>query len=214
MGNHQETDNLFTDNFLKKNTILDISGLAGYRRYHSNGSKPNSEPPNPVVLNPSVNHQGFVGLPKPYFQVSCRPDNLQVTNQWIEQPFESNPLLSDYSCFVANDFLTLKTDWDDIYWLFYLMMEQPYIDRTNAIAPIEFIQRCQLKGAGYRADTNKYYLSFRENRVAKFGVAPGFFDLYIEHERMRGYPVIKDDKIIRWLRISPDSFPLFEPGGS
>lgn len=214
VGNHQETDNLFTDNFLKKNTILDISGLAGYRRYHSNGSKPNSEPPNPVVLNPSVNHQGFVGLPKPYFQVSCRPDNLQVTNQWIEQPFESNPLLSDYSCFVANDFLTLKTDWDDIYWLFYLMMEQPYIDRTNAIAPIEFIQRCQLKGAGYRADTNKYYLSFRENRVAKFGVAPGFFDLYIEHERMRGYPVIKDDKIIRWLRISPDSFPLFEPGGS
>ena len=162
--NHQETGNLFTDNFLKKNTILDISGLAGYRRYHSNGSMPNSEPPNPVVLNPSVNHQGFVGLPKPYFQVSCRPNNVEVTNQWIERPFESNPLLSDYSCYVANDFLTLKTDWDDIYWLFYLMMEQPYIDRTKPITPIQFKQRCQLKGAGYRANTNKYYLSFGESR--------------------------------------------------
>ena len=212
IGNHQETENLFTDNFLKKNTILDISGLAGYRRYNSSGSMPNNEPPSPITLNPSVNHQGFVGLPKPYFQVSCRPDNVEVTNQWIERPFELNPLLSDYSCYVANDFLTLKTDWDDIYWLFYLMMEQPFIDRTKPITPIQFKQRCQLKGAGYRANTNKYYLSFRESRANTLGVAPGFFDLYIEHERMRGYPVIKDDKIVRWLRISPDSFPLFEPG--
>lgn len=213
-GNHQETDNLFTDNFLKKNTILDISGLVGYRRYNSSGSMPNNESPSPIILNPSVNHQGFVGLPKPYFQVSCRPDNVEVTNQWIERPFELNPLLSDYSCYVANDFLTLKTDWNDIYWLFYLMMEQPYIDRTKPITPIQFKQRCQLKGAGYRANTNKYYLSFRESRASTLGIAPGFFDLYIEHERMRGYPVIKDDKIVRWLRISPDSFPLFEPGGS
>ena len=214
IGNHQETENLFTDNFLKKNTILDISGLAGYRRYNSSGSMPNNESPSPIILNPSVNHQGFVGLPKPYFQVSCRPDNVEVTNQWIERPFELNPLLSDYSCYVANDFLTLKTDWNDIYWLFYLMMEQPYTDRTKPITPIQFKQRCQLKGAGYRANTNKYYLSFRESIASTLGIAPGFFDLYIEHERMRGYPVIKDDKIVRWLRISPDSFPLFEPGGS
>lgn len=216
--NHQETGNLFTDNFLKKNTILDISGLAGYRRYHSNGSKPNSEPPNPVVLNSSINHQGFIGLPKPYFQVSCSPYNLYFSNMyfmnpsWMEPPFEYNPLWNDYSCYVANDFLTLKTDWNDIYWLFYLMMEQPYIDRTKPTDPIQFKQRCQLKGAGYRANTNKYYLSFRESIMSTLGVAPGFFDLYIEHERMRGYPIIKDDKIVRWLRISPDSFPLFEPG--
>jgi hypothetical protein len=215
-GNHQETDNLFTDNFLKKNTILDISGLAGYRRYNSSGSMPNSEPPTPIVLNTSANHQGFVGLPKPYFQVSCNPYNFSVTNQWIEPPFSFNPLWDDYSCLVANDFLTLKSNWDDIYWLFYLMMEQPYIDRTKPTTPIQFNQRCQLKGAGYKANTNKYYLSYRETNegLAKgLGVAPGFFDLYIEHERMRGYPVVKDGKITRWLRISPDSFPLFEPGG-
>ncbi len=215
-GNHQETDNLFTDKFLKKNTILDISGLAGYRRYNSSGSMPNSEPPNPVVLNTSANHQGFVGLPKPYFQVSCNPYNFSVTNQWIEPPFSFNPLWDDYSCLVANDFLTLKSNWDDIYWLFYLMMEQPYIDRTKPTTPIQFNQRCQLKGAGYKANTNKYYLSYRETNegLAKgLGVAPGFFDLYIEHERMRGYPVVNDGKITRWLRISPDSFPLFEPGG-
>jgi hypothetical protein len=215
-GNHQETDNLFTDNFLKKNTILDISGLAGYRRYNSSGSMPNTEPPTPIVLNTSANHQGFVGLPKPYFQVSCNPYNFSVTNQWIESPFSFNPLWDDYSCLVANDFLTLKSNWDDIYWLFYLMMEQPYIDRTKPTTPIQFNQRCQLKGAGYKANTNKYYLSYRETNegLAKgLGVAPGFFDLYIEHERMRGYPVVKDGKITRWLRISPDSFPLFEPGG-
>lgn len=213
-GNHQETDNLFTDNFLKKNTILDISGLAGYRRYHSSGSIPNNLDFTPVILNPSANHQGFVGLPKPYFQVSCRPNNLEVTNQWIEQAFNGSP--GDYSCFTANDFLTLKSNWDDIYWLFYLMMEQPYIDRTKPTTPIQFNQRCQLKGAGYKANTNKYYLSYNETNqglTKGLGVAPGFFDLYIEHERMRGYPVVKDGKITRWLRISPDSFPLFEPGG-
>jgi hypothetical protein len=96
------------------------------------------------------------------------------------------------------------------------MMEQPYIDRTKPTTPIQFNQRCQLKGAGYKANTNKYYLSYNETNqgLAKgLGVAPGFFDLYIEHERMRGYPVVKDGKITRWLRISPDSFPLFEPGG-
>lgn len=212
--NHQETDNLFTDNFLKKNTILDISGLAGYKRYNSNGSMPNSEDPAPIILNTSANYQGFVGLPKPYFQVSCNPYNLSLTNQWIEQAFKRFP--EDYSCLVANDFLTLKSNWDDIYWLFYLMMEQPYIDRANPDTPIGFMQRCQLKGAGYKANTNKYYLSYNETNEGLgrgLGVAPGFFDLYIEHERMRGYPVVKDGKITRWLRISPDSFPLFEPGG-
>lgn len=212
--NHQETDNLFTDNFLKKNTILDVSGTVGYQNYNSNGAMlPQGD--QPVVLSIAPTHQGFCGLPTPYFQVSCIPGQHTgntTANVYIFPPFAFNSILGDYTCRVANDFLTLKSDWDDIYWVFYLMMEQPFIDRSSTNL-IQFKERCTLKGAGYKANSNNYYLSYQKDRQSTMGVAPGFFELYIEHERMRGYPVIKDGRITRWLRINPDSFPLFEPGG-
>lgn len=221
-GSHPTSANLFTDSFLQDNTILNISQRHDYKQYHdvNNVDKEYVSPgyETPSVLPASGEYKGYIGLPTPYFQVDCRPNAVtifsgsgNITPNYIIIPD------TDYTASLVNDLLTLKVDWNDIYWVFYLLMERPYINRTDLGKLIDFQDRCQNRGVGYNKTQNKFYLSyiggigfdgFFTNRDAL--VAPGFFELYMEHERLRGYPIIKDGKIKRWLRLKPESFPLFE----
>jgi|GEM_PF-5183746 len=224
-GSHSTAKNLFTDNFLKHNTILDISQRADYKHYHdvNNVDQPQITPPvgqpydAPSILAPSPNYIGYLGLPTPYFQINCKPNNYKVSRVpvFVENLYSPTFIASgvevNYTASITTDFLTSKTDWNDIYWLFYLMMEQPFVNRENTSKLIDFKDRSQLKGAGYKRLSNRFYLTYlRTPYNSKEMVAPGFFDLYIEHERLRGYPIIKDGKIKQWLRLKPDSFPLFQ----
>lgn len=221
-GTHSTAKNLFTDNFLKHNTILNISQRPDYEAYNSLNAFPvdtSGSPPPPVITTPSPDLVGYLGLPTPYFQISTypNPDFIGGFPVFIEQLYHHDESL-DYTANTANDFLTLKTDWDNIYWLFYLMLEQPHINRTDMNKLIDFHDRCQQGGAGYNKNDNKIYLQYQreipgsngeyDNRYER--VAPGFFELYIEHERLRGYPLIKDGKIKQWFRLNPKSFPLFQ----
>jgi hypothetical protein len=232
-GSHSTTKNLFTDNFLKHNTILDISQRADYKHYHdkNNVVQPQITPPTgsdydtPNVLNPSPSSIGYLGLPTPYFQINCKPSNnkLSAGTVFIESLYSPKLIdsfggIADYTANITTDFLTSQTDWDDVFWVFYLMMERPFINRANPEKLIDFMDRCQRKGAGYNRLSNKFYLNYTRTLYgtgiyydnARERVAPGFFDLYIEHERLRGYPIIKDGKIKQWLRLKPESFPLFQ----
>jgi hypothetical protein len=218
-GSHLITSNLFTDNFLEDNTILNISQKPYYENYHTLDNITHDYR-NPVVLPPSVDYTGYLGLPTPYFQISSDPrgvynevDGGAAGHISLIQPVYSAGI--DYTALNASDFLTNKVDWTDTYWVFYLMMERPFINRANTSRLINFLDRCNIKGAGYKKNSNKYYLSYTpaQNYAEISTVAPGFFDFYIEHERMRGYPIIKDGKIVKWLRIASNSFPMFEPGG-
>jgi len=218
---HSDEKDLFTDNFLKHNTILNISQRHDYPYYNSLNAFPpdySGIPGSPAVIPPSPNLVGYLGLPTPYFQIATNPDNNYVSNLFtaIERFYSYH--YTDYTANTANDFLTLKTDWNNIYWLFYLMMEKPYINRADINKLIDFYDRGNQGGAGYNKNNNKIYLQYQseipglngnyDNRHER--VAPGFFELYIEHERLRGYPTIKDGKIKQWLRLRPKSFPLFQ----
>lgn len=222
-GTHSDEKDLFTDNFLKHNTILNISQRHDYPHYNSiNGFPPDYSgiPDPPSLIPPSPNLVGYLGLPTPYFQIATNPDNNYVSGDFtaIERLYSFDIGWADYTANTANDFLTLKTDWNNIYWLFYLMMEKPYINRANINKLIDFHDRGNQGGAGYNKSNNKEYLTYSmeipglngnyDNRYER--VAPGFFELYIEHERLRGYPIIKDGKIKQWFRLKPKSFPLFQ----
>ena len=221
-GSHSIASNLFTDNILKDNTILNISQKPYYQNYHAldNGGVSNT----PVILSPSGNYRGYLGLPTPYFQISSDPsgvwseavgDSIGNIIPLIQKVYSNNNSGIDYTALNAPNYLTDKIDWTDTYWVFYLMMERPFIDRANTSRLINFLDRCNIKGAGYKKNSNKYYLSYTpaQNYAKVSTVAPGFFDFYIEYERMRGYPIVKDGKIMKWLRIGSNSFPMFEPGG-
>jgi hypothetical protein len=218
-GTHSVEKNLFTDNFLKHNTILSIEQRPDYKRYSNLNTLPIEYSLVPVSTTPSPNLVGYLGLPTPYFQISTYPDSDSIEGfpVFIEKLYSHHESF-DYTANLSSDFLTLKADWDNIYWLFYLMLEQPYINRVDTSKLIDFHDRCQQGGAGYNKNDNKIYLQYQreipglngqfDNRYER--VAPGFFELYIEHERLRGYPLIKDGKIKQWFRLKPKSFPLFQ----
>lgn len=219
VGSHSTEKGLFTDNFLKHNTILNISQQASFRQYNTTVNNVTTDVENPVILTPSTERIGYLGLPTPYFQLDCRPslDSYGVEVS-LASPFWLDPGTPDYSAMIVNDFLTLRTDWNDVYWVFYLMMERPFLNKNNPDKLIDFKDRSIRKGAGYKKNSNYYYLAYdrfpRYDDYAKTKpISPGFFEAYIEHERLRGYPLIKDGRIKKWLRIAPNSFPLFEPGG-
>ena len=217
IGNHPITKGLFTDNFLQHNTILDISQRANFRQYNTGLSIVNmTNKDTPVISSPSPERIGYLGLPTPYFQLDCRPSvPIAYTETTIARPFPTNDYPIDYSAAIVNDFLTLKTDWDDTYWVFYLMMERPFLNELDPNKLVDFKDRCLRKGAGYKKNSNYYYLSYSQSISLSLisPIFPGFFEQYMEHERLRGYPIIKDGRIKKWLRLSPNSFPLFEPGG-
>lgn len=220
-ANHPTDKELFSDNFLKHNTILNIAQRHDYVYYNSLNAVPvdtNTAFIPRSVTTPSPDSMGYLGLPTPYFQISTKPFNNYADSNYvfIERLYSDD--YYDYTAKFAADFLTLKVDWNDVYWLFYLMMEQPYINRADMAKLIDFKDRCQQGGAGYNKDNNKVYLQYLQefpglnnaydNRKER--VSPGFFDLYIEHERLRGYPLIKAGKIKQWFRLKPKSLPLFQ----
>lgn len=152
---------------------------------------------------------GFSGNPICYPQISGT-----IRGDWTTSEGGSHffPISS------IPNFIKPQSLWSQKDWLFWNLLERPKKPLTNT-SYFRFELENQLGGHGRSSiSPNRFYID--QTGIPIFGTSTinyrtseNYFGEVVESERLRGTAILGvENSIIKWIRISPYSYPYFEPG--
>jgi hypothetical protein len=161
-------------------------------------------PPN-LVVPPTTGKRGYCGTPIVYPQIGLGIDH------------RARYQLSPYT---FPDFLTPQEFWTDLDWIIYLLSEKPanhFVDWTERLGYQDVLKNLYFetpgKYSGYgrtpRHEANDYAgtnLVYSDYTDIDSGY--GFMDKIVEYNCFLGSAIRKNGLIEKWVRVSPNSFPI------
>lgn len=162
------------------------------------------------VVPPTTGKRGYCGTPIIYPQVGLGVDNRDFSYQLPPYLFP--------------DFLTPQEFWTDLDWIIYLLSEKPanyFVDyplneRQGGKKNLYFETPGKFSGYGRTPnhqsdlylDRSQYPPDYTDIESAGNSGGHGFIDKIVEYNCFLGSAIIKGGLIDKWVRISPNSFPI------
>lgn len=192
----------WTHEITKDYVLLDHRTEAKYMLFI--GADDYLSPPN-LVVPPTTGKRGYCGTPIVYPQIGLGIDH------------RARYQLSPYT---FPDFLTPQEFWTDLDWIIYLLSEKPanhFVDWTERLGYQDVLKNLYFetpgKYSGYgrtpRHEANDYAgtnLVYSDYTDIDSGY--GFMDKIVEYNCFLGSAIRKNGLIEKWVRVSPNSFPI------
>lgn len=150
---------------------------------------------------------GFTGNPVCYPQIAGT-----IKGEWFVNDSDNR----QFPIETIPDFLKPQTLWNQKDWLFWNLLEKPRKPLTNT-SYFRFELENKFGGHGRSSIVpERFFIILESHPISGWRpTSENYFGEVVESERFRGSPVLNtENKIVKWLRISPCSYPYFEPGVS
>lgn len=167
------------------------------------------------ISNIGASDNGFSGNPICYPQVAGT-----IPGTWATDPvpdLATTPSLNRYFPIESiPDYIKPQSLWNQKDWIFWNLLERPKKPLTNTSY---FIFELENKFSAHGRSSirpHRYYIDLKPISGAvtqPFDLtSENYFAEVVESERLRGSPILDSGgKVIKWARISPYSYPYFEP---
>jgi hypothetical protein len=188
-----------------------------YRSFYDNRGTSNARFNLISISNLGASDNGFSGNPICYPQIAGT-----IPGTWATNPipdFTTDLSLNRYFPIESiPDYIKPQSLWNQKDWIFWNLLERPKKPLTNTSY---FIFELETKFSAHGRSSvrpYRYYIDLKPV-AAPPGTYEGFdrtsenyFAEVVESERLRGSPILDSEgKVVKWARISPYSYPYFEP---
>lgn len=169
------------------------------------------------ISNIGASDNGFSGNPICYPQISGT-----IPGNWAVNPIPSastdRSLNRYFPIESIPDYIKPQSLWNQKDWIFWNLLERPKKPLTNTSY---FIFEIENKFSAHGRSSirpHRYYIDLKPvvtppgNYEDFDRTSENYFAEVVESERLRGSPVLDTEgKVVKWARISPYSYPYFEP---
>ena len=162
--------------------------------------------PPDLIVPPTTGKRGYCGTPIVYPQIGLGVDD------------RARYRLPPYT---FPDFLTPQEFWTDLDWIIYLLSEKPanhFVDWTERLGYQDILKNLYFetpgKFSGYGRTPNHqasdYPVNIRYYNTDYTDIESGygFMDKIVEYNCFLGSAIVKNGLIEKWVRVSPNSFPI------
>jgi hypothetical protein len=158
--------------------------------------------PPDLVVPPTTGKRGYCGTPIIYPQIGLGVDNRIYSY-----------LLPPY---LFPDFLTPQEFWTDLDWIIYLLSEKPanyFVDypldqRQGVQKNLYFNTPGKYSGYGRTPRHQASDYRYDNTDYTDIDSGYGFMDKIVEYNCFLGSAIRKNGVIEKWVRVSPNSFPI------
>jgi hypothetical protein len=167
------------------------------------------------ISNIGASDNGFSGNPICYPQIAGT-----IPGTWATNPIPDlavTPSLNRYfSIESIPDYIKPQSLWNQKDWIFWNLLERPKKPLTNTSY---FVFELENKFSAHGRSSARpygYYIDLKPisgHVTQPFDrTSENYFAEVVESERLRGSPILDSEgKVVKWARISPYSYPYFEP---